>query len=72
MPLGTRSPATVAQMLHGVSFPATREQLIDYARGRNAAPDTLDFMGGLPDERYASMADVFKGIGRIVRRRPPA
>lgn len=57
------SPADVAHALSGMTFPAGKQELIDFAQTHgNADRDTLATMQGLPDTRYGSMLDVFKGV----------
>jgi len=55
--------AVIAQSLHGVGFPADRQQLIEHARKNNADQDVVAVLSKMPDTRYTSMADVFKGVG---------
>lgn len=63
MALVSNSPATVAQALKGIDFPASKKEMIAYAKKNDADEHTITLMEGMPDEEYTSMADVFKGVG---------
>ncbi|MEW5729698.1 MAG: DUF2795 domain-containing protein [Pseudomonadota bacterium] len=58
------STGAVAQALQGIDFPADKRKLVDYARRNNTDRDVMQVIERMPDEHYASMADVFKGVGR--------
>lgn len=61
----TSSPTReAAKALEGIDFPADRNKIVEYARSRNLSGEALDWLQNLPNEQYASMADVFKGIGQ--------
>jgi hypothetical protein len=55
--------AVVAQALHGIDFPADKSKLAEWARKNNADQDVLQVIEKMPETRYTSMADVFKGVG---------
>ena len=62
------STATVAQYLEGLDFPASKQEIIDYAEERNAPPDVLDALSRMPEPRdgkYYSMASVWDAVGEI-------
>lgn len=67
MALAPHSTGAIAQALSGVDFPADRNKLKDYARDRGADPDVLEVLEQIPDSEYASMAEVFKGVGKVQR-----
>ena len=48
----------IADFLFGLTFPATREQIIRQARHNNTASQIVDALLDLPDRAYESMADV--------------
>jgi hypothetical protein len=54
----------VQKFLSGVSYPATRDQLIDHARGENADDDVLDALAGLPERSYAGPNEVSKAVAK--------
>ena len=63
MPLASHSTANVAQSLSGIDFPASKQDLIQHAKKNNAEKEILDVLNQMPEEKYTSMADVFKGVG---------
>jgi hypothetical protein len=50
----------VQKALGGVRYPATKEQLIECARGNNAGTDVLALLESLPDRRYSGPNDISK------------
>lgn len=63
MALTPQSTGTIAQTLSGIDFPADKRKLVEYARKNKADNDVIEVLERMPDERYTSMADVFKGVG---------
>ncbi|MBY0430596.1 MAG: DUF2795 domain-containing protein [Rhodospirillales bacterium] len=63
MALAPHSTASIAQSLSGIDFPASKNQLVEHAKKNKADQDILDVIQSMPDEKYTSMADVFKGVG---------
>jgi len=59
------STATIAQYLAGCDFPCSRQDLIDFARGKNAPNDVLNALNQLPDRTFNSMASVWDAIGEV-------
>jgi len=60
------SVTEVTKSLKGVTFPADKDELLDYARESGAEEDVIEFMQEMPEEEFESMADVmgaFAGIG---------
>jgi hypothetical protein len=69
MPLARQStPHDAAQTLAGIDFPADRNKIVEYARGKKASSDVIDALNRMPDDQYTSMADVFKGLGQHSQR----
>lgn len=64
MPLASHSTATIAQSLSGIDFPASKDDLVEHAKKNNADDETISALKEMPDEKYTSMADVFKGVGQ--------
>lgn len=62
MALAPRSTGAIAQSLRGIDFPCDRGRLIEHARGNKADREIIDVLEQMPDERYTSMADVFRGV----------
>ncbi len=68
---GRDPTATIAQALRGLSYPCGRARVVEYARAHNVDPAALDVLKGIPDQTYASMAEVFKGVGLAPAQAPP-
>ncbi len=62
MALAPRSTGAIAQSLRGIGFPCNRKGLIDHAVGNKADREVISVLERMPDERYTSMADVFRGV----------
>jgi hypothetical protein len=54
----------VQKALGGVSYPATRDQLIEHARGKDAGRDILDALQGIPDREYDGPNEVSKAVAK--------
>lgn len=54
--------ATVMLYVDGIHWPATKDQLLEYAEDRGAPDEVLLAMDTFPDKRYESMNDVVLGL----------
>ena len=54
----------VQKALGGVSYPATRDSLVEHARGKQAGEDILDALRGIPDREYDGPNEVGKAVAR--------
>jgi hypothetical protein len=54
----------VQKSLSGISYPATKEQLIEHARGNQADRDVLDALQAIPDREYDGPNDVSKAVAK--------
>jgi diketogulonate reductase-like aldo/keto reductase len=69
------SPALVQHHLHGVHYPASRDDLISYARGQCEGGDhpneecerVVQVLSQLPDREYRRPTDVNKAFGELAR-----
>ena len=69
------SPALVQRHLHGVDYPASRDDLVNYARreceGGNypqgECERVLQVLSQLPDRQYERPVDVSKAFGEVAR-----
>ena len=52
----------VQKFLGGTSYPATREQLVEHARGNEADGDVLDALRSIPDREYDGPNEVSKAV----------
>jgi hypothetical protein len=63
--MGGHSPANIAHHLSGIDFPASKQDLLKHAKEQSADQEVLDVLNQMPDQKYGSMADVMKGVGKI-------
>jgi len=69
------SPALVQHHLHGMHYPASRDDLINYARGQCEGGDhpndecerVVQVLSELPDREYQRPTDVNKAFGELAR-----
>jgi hypothetical protein len=54
----------VQKALGGISYPATRDQLVDHAKGNHAGEDILDVLRNLPDREYDGPNEVSKAVAK--------
>jgi hypothetical protein len=52
----------VQKALGGISYPASRDQLIKHAQGNKAGQDVLDALAGLPDREYDGPTEVSSAV----------
>jgi hypothetical protein len=57
------SATEVMKYLKGIKLPATRKEIIDHARGREAPPAVINRLEDLPPE-YHSVAEIASGLGK--------
>lgn len=63
--VGGVSPANLQDYLAGVSYPASKDDLISIAR-RNCAPDeVMDAIGRLPQDKFRGPQEVHRAYGDI-------
>jgi hypothetical protein len=56
------SDRVIANSLRGVSFPASKQELLRYARASNVGSDVLHMIDGVADRSYASVNDVLSAM----------
>ena len=57
-------PSDVQKALKGVTYPASKQDLLKHAKGQGADGGVLDLIDKMPDGKYENMADVMKGVGK--------
>jgi uncharacterized protein DUF2795 len=62
--VGGQSPSNVQSYLAGVSYPATKQDLVKTARQNEAPRDILQILEGLHEDRYGGPQDVMKAYSR--------
>lgn len=50
------------KFLGGISYPATKQQLVDHARGNQADEEALSALRGMPDREYSGPDEVSKVV----------
>jgi Protein of unknown function (DUF2795) len=59
------SDRVLADYLRGVSFPASKQELLRYARASNVGADVVHMIDGLVDRSYASANDVLSAMEMV-------
>ena len=54
----------VQKYLSGVSYPATKQQLIEHARGNYANKEVLNALQDIPDREYSGPDQVSKAVAK--------
>lgn len=57
------SPAEVQKYLHGITYPATRDELVEAAEAEGAPPEVMTMIRNMPDAEYGGPQDVMKAYG---------
>lgn len=59
------NPIELQKHLKGVSYPASKEELIQHAQEQGADEDLLSTLEQLPDEEFETPAEVSKAVGAL-------
>lgn len=59
------SPIEVQKYLHGLEYPAQREEIIDKAEEEGADDDILNLLQQLPDKEYESPTEVSSAVAKL-------
>jgi Protein of unknown function (DUF2795) len=62
--VGGQSPSNVQSYLAGVSYPATKQDLVKAARQNDAPRDILQILEGLDEGKFGGPQDVMKAYSR--------
>jgi hypothetical protein len=54
----------VQKFLKGISYPATKEQLVEQARSNKADDDALQSLEQIPDREYSGPDEVSKAVAK--------
>jgi hypothetical protein len=54
----------VQKYLGGISYPATKQQLIEHARGNHADSEVLSTLQDVPDREYSGPDEVSKAVAK--------
>lgn len=58
----TRDDMRASKALQGASFPASKDELIDYAQSRGVGEKSLQALRALPDQRFTNMDAVVEAV----------
>jgi hypothetical protein len=56
---------TMRQLLEGVGFPATRDDVVTWAKEHGAGTEEIEVLRRLPIARYESITDVLAAVTRV-------
>lgn len=59
------NPVQVQKFLGGVDYPATRDDLVNYAKQKGADSNVLQTIQSLPYDNFDTPADVSEAIGEM-------
>lgn len=59
------NPIQIQKHLHGVDYPASKQDLLAAAKKNKADDETVSFLKKLSDEKFETPADVSKAIGQL-------
>jgi len=62
---GGHSLANVTHHLKGMAFPAPKAKLLERARNAGAGQDAIEELECLPDQEFASLADVLRACAEL-------
>ena len=54
----------VQKHLKGMDYPASKDDLVEHARGQGAPEEVLNILEGLPDQNYTSPAEVTQAVNQ--------
>lgn len=60
--MGLADFVRVQKFLGGIQYPATKQQLMDQARGNQADDDALATLRGMPEREYSSPDEVSRAV----------
>lgn len=62
--VGGQSPSNVQSYLSGVSYPASKEDLLTAAKRNGASSEVMEILRGFEDEQFGGPQEVMKAYGR--------
>ncbi len=65
MAQGKPNPIQLQKHLKGVSYPASRQDLLKAAESNGADEEISSFLEQLPDQEYQTPADVNEAFGKL-------
>lgn len=62
---GGTSTAEVQEYLGGLDYPADRNKLVDFAKGKNAPQEVVEVLSRIPEKSYPTPIEVNEEIGKL-------
>jgi hypothetical protein len=59
------NPIQIQKYLGGLDYPASRDDVVETAKGNDAPDDVVDALGRIPDESYDAPTAVSKALGDL-------
>jgi len=59
------NPIQLQKYLHGVNYPASKQDLIDAGKKNGADENASKTLESLPDQNYNTPADVSEAVGQL-------
>jgi hypothetical protein len=63
--MATVNPIQVQKYLSGMSYPASKQDIVEKARQEGADETTLAALEKMPDESFETPADVSQALGQV-------
>ncbi len=55
----------ILELLDGLAFPVTREEIVDYASGNDASEEALEQLRLMPDQQFSDWEQINKNLAMI-------
>ncbi len=66
--MATLNPIDLQKALKGVQYPASKDDLIESAKGNGAGDDVIAALRGLGDDHFNTPADVSEAVSFAAKR----
>jgi|AntRauTorcE11897_2_1112592.scaffolds.fasta_scaffold00100_27 hypothetical protein len=61
----SQAPMNLLELFDDAQFPTTKAELVSHAEDNDASEDALDMLQALPQNRYETLEDLNKDMGKI-------
>lgn len=69
--MGGHSVSNITHHLKGIHFPAKHRDILSLARKNGADKDIMEILQAMPEQDYASVAEIMKAVGAVERGEEP-
>jgi hypothetical protein len=59
------NPIQLQKHLKGMEYPASKQDIVDYAKQQSADDNAIAILEQLPEEEYETPTDVNKAVGEV-------